>query len=87
MTEIQVEKVLHKPNPWLTLIPFWVFSGAVSLAIGVLTILIMLGAAPKYHMNLIGQPDALMSEAPVQTHSLGAATRHDQEGGAARPSS
>ena len=93
MTDAQVENVLHKPNPWLTLIPFWIVSGAVSLVVGILTILVMLGAAPKYHMNIMGHSDATMSAAPVQTGHAGASTRNQQslhsvhDGDAARPAS
>jgi len=82
MTEAQVERVLHKPNPFLTLIPFWIVSGAVALVIGAVTILIMLGAAPKYHMNLIGEPDLLMSKAPLQSHDARASAQHNREEGA-----
>jgi hypothetical protein len=63
MTEAEVERILHKPNPWLTLIPFWVVSGALMLAVGAITLVIMLSAAPNYHMNLLGEQD-LASDVP-----------------------
>ena len=72
MTEAQIESVFRKPNPWLTLIPFWLVSGAVSIVLGAVTILVMTQAAPKYHMSLIGQPMLLMSEAPPAQHTRAA---------------
>jgi len=87
MTEAQVERILHKPNPFLTLIPFWIVSGAVTLAIGAVTVLIMLGAAPKYHMNLIGESDLLISEAPLQIHGTHASAQHRQEESGGHPGS
>jgi hypothetical protein len=85
MTEAQIESVFRKPNPWLTLIPFWLVSGVVMLAVGAVTIMIMAQAAPKYHMNLIGEPVLLMSEAPPSQHAR-AGSQPDQQRAAEQPS-
>jgi len=79
MTETQIESVLHNPNPWLTLIPFRLVSGAVTLVIGAVTILIMAQAAPEYHMSLIGEPVLLMSGvAPAQHARAGSQPVHQR---------
>jgi len=74
----QIERILHRPNPWLTLIPFWIVSGALTVIIGAVTVVIMLNAAPRYHMNVIGEPDLLMSELPPQSYDARMRERHDQ---------
>jgi len=85
MTEEQIESVLHKPTPWLTLVPFWLVSGAVTLVIGAVTILIMAQAAPKYHMSSIGEPVLVMSEAPLAPHPR-AVSQLDYQRAAKQPS-
>jgi hypothetical protein len=86
MTEEQVERVLHKPNPFLTLIPFWIVSGVVMLVVGAITILIMLSVAPDYHMNLIGEQD-LKSDVPFHAQDPRGYLQRSEKDGAGRPGS
>ena len=82
MTETRLERVLHKPNPWITLIPLWILSSVTMLIIGAVAILITATAAPKYHMTWSGEPILLVSKAPPQSQHPHA--RADPDYGRAR---
>jgi hypothetical protein len=56
MTENDVERMIRRPNPWITLIPLWIIGSAVMAVVGLVSVLITATASDTYHMTWYGEP-------------------------------